>query len=133
MRCATLAVLAILMMAPALAGAPARASQVSPGKVDIVLVSGCIRERGAGNWMLVGATAPTPSNANAPAKSDIPVAHVNGTLEFRLIGVSEFELAKVRDQTVALKGLLIPATPISRLNITSLAPALPNCAPGAPK
>ena len=98
-----------------------------------MLVAGCLRERGAGNWMLVGATAPTPSNAVAPLKSEIPTAHVNGTLEFRLIGVSEFDLPKRRDQTVAVKALLIQATPVSRLNITSVAPALPDCAPGTAK
>ena len=126
--------LAVVVLAPAPSGAaPAAAAQASPAKVDIVLVAGCLRERGAGNWMLVGASAPTPSNANAPVKSEIPVAHVNGTLEFRLIGVSEFDLPKLRGQTVAVKALLIRATPVSRLNITSVVPALPNCAPGDAK
>ena len=125
---AALALLTVVVLAPAPAGAApaAVAAQASPGKVEIVLVAGCLRDRGSGNWMLVGATAPTPSNANAPTKSEIPTAHVNGTLEFRLIGVSEFDLPKLRGQTVAVKALLIRATPVSRLNITSVAPALPS-------
>lgn len=132
---AAFALLAVVGLAPAPpdAAPSAAAAQASPAKVDIVLVAGCLRERGAGNWMLVGATAPTPSNAVAPLKSEIPTAHVNGTLEFRLIGVSEFDLPKRRDQTVAVKALLIQATPVSRLNITSVAPALPDCAPGTAK
>jgi hypothetical protein len=132
MLSAAFALLAVVGLAPASSGA-APSAQAGPAKVDIVLVAGCLRERGSGNWMLVGATAPTPSNANAPTKGEIPTAHVNGTLEFRLIGVSEFDLPKLRGQTVAVKALLIRATPVSRLNITSVAPALPNCAPGDAK
>jgi hypothetical protein len=32
-----------------------------------------------------------------------------------------------------VKGLLIKDTPTSRLNVTSVAEALPSCAPSAPK
>ena len=129
-----LALLAVMVPAPSSGGLPtasAQAAQGNAGKVDIVLVAGCLRERSAGSWMLVGATAPTPSNANTPQKGEIPTAHVNGALEFRLIGVSEFDLATLRDQTVVVKALLIKASPVSRLNITSVVPALPNCPPGA--
>ena len=36
-------------------------------KVDIVAVTGCLRENPANTWMLVNATDPSPSNANAPS------------------------------------------------------------------
>ena len=51
-----------------------------------------------------------------------------GTKEFQLIGVSIFDLPSYRDQTVVLKGVLVPATPISRLNITSVVTLAPTCA-----
>lgn len=102
-------------------------------KVDIVSVTGCLREQGRDNWMLVAATDPLPSAANAPSKSEIPAAPPQGRNQFKLIGVSEFNLPAHKDQTVVVKGLYIKATPISRLNITSITPAVPNCAPSAAK
>ena len=44
----------------------------------------------------------------------------SGKNEFRLIGVSEFKLPAHRDHTVLVKGLHIKATPVSRLNVTSV-------------
>jgi hypothetical protein len=105
----------------------------SQNKVDIVQVVGCLREQGAGNWMLVSATEPEISNANAPPKSEIPTAPPAGKREFRLIGVSEFKLPDYRDHTVLVKALHIKATPISRLNITSVTDVAASCTPSAPK
>jgi hypothetical protein len=102
-------------------------------KVDIVKVVGCLREQGAGNWMLVAATEPEISNANAPPKNDIPAAPPAGKAEFRLIGVSEFNLPAHRDHTILVKALFVKAMPTSRLNITSVTEVAPTCMPGAPK
>jgi hypothetical protein len=105
----------------------------SQNKVDIVKVVGCLREQGAGNWMLVSATEPEISNANAPPKSEIPTAPPAGKGEFRLIGVSEFNLPAYRDHTVLVKALHIKASPVSRLNITSVTDVAATCTPSAPK
>lgn len=105
----------------------------APVKVDIVSVVGCLRERGANEWVLVAATDPVPSIANAPAKNEIPTTPVAGKNEFRLIGVSEFRLPEHRDHTVVVRGLQIKATPASRLNITSVVTAVTSCAPEAGK
>lgn len=102
-------------------------------KVDIVSVTGCLRETTPNNWTVVNATDPVPSNANAPQVKDIPATPPVGKNEFKLIGVSEFNLPSHKDQTVIVKGLLIKATPMSRLNITSITKMAPSCAAAAAK
>ena len=111
----------------------AAAQNPAPKKVEIVSVTGCLREQGAGNWMVVAATDPVPSNANAPLKRDLPTTPVTGSNQFKLIGVGEFNLPTYRNQTVVVKGLYIKATPVDRLNITSVTTAVSSCAETAPK
>ncbi len=117
----------------ALAGSIASAAQQpkqqskANAKIDIVSVTGCLREQPADNWMLVNATDPVPSIANAPPKSELPTTAPAGKNEFKLIGVSEFDLPLHKNHTVVVKGLFIKATPTSRLNMTSIATALPTC------
>jgi hypothetical protein len=101
--------------------------QATAQKIPIVSVSGCLKEAPAGTWTLSNATDPVPSSANAPPATDTPKTPPVGKNQFRLIGVSEFNLPAHRDHTVILKGLLIAATPISRLNITSVTMVAPNC------
>jgi hypothetical protein len=101
-------------------------------KVEIVSVTGCLKEATPNNWTLTSATDPTPSTANAPAAKDIPATAPAGRNAFKLIGVSEFNLPAHRDHTVVIKGLLIKAQPMSRLNMTSVTMVSPSCAP-APK
>src|SRR5205823_3216190 len=65
----------------------ALAAQAAPSaKVDIVSVTGCLKEATANNWTLTGATDPVPSSANAPAAKDIPKAPPSGRNAFKLIG-----------------------------------------------
>jgi hypothetical protein len=118
----------ILAVAAALAVAQASAS---PQKVPIVSVSGCLKEAPPGTWTLTNATSPAPSSANAVPPNEVPKTPAVGTNQFRLIGVSEFNLPAHKDHAVILKGLLIAATPVSRLNLTSVTMVAPNC-PAAP-
>ena len=97
-------------------------------KVEIVSVTGCLREPSAGTWTLTSATDPIPSSANAPAAKDIPSTPPAGKNEFRLIGVSEFNLPPHKGHTVIVKGLHIKATPVSRLNVTSVTMVSASCA-----
>ena len=122
----------LLLVAIGLAWWPPTVARAQ-NKIDIVKVVGCLREQGAGNWMLVAATEPQVSNANAPPKTEVPTAAPDGKLQFRLIGVGEFNLPAYRDHTVLVKALHIKAMPVGRLNVTSLTDALPHCAPSAPK
>ncbi|HET9832876.1 MAG TPA: hypothetical protein VFP91_14225 [Vicinamibacterales bacterium] len=96
-------------------------------KVEIVSVTGCLKEATPNTWTLTLATDPVPSNANAPAAKDIPSTPPSGRNSYRLIGVSEFNLPAHREQTVVIKGLFIKATPMSRVNMTSVTMVSPSC------
>jgi hypothetical protein len=115
----------IALVAVALVQTPA------PKKVDIVSVTGCLREQGP-NWMLVSATEPTPSVANQAQGADIPSTPPAGKNTFRLIGVGEFNLPQMKDRTVVIRGLFIKDK-VSRINVTSAVEAVATCAAGAPK
>ena len=101
-------------------------------QVEIVSVTGCLREQGAGNWVLVAATDPVPSMANQAPAAELPKVPPAGKNTFRLLGVGEFNLPQHRDRTVVIRGLLIKATPASRLNMTSSVEAVATCVAGAP-
>ena len=108
--------------------------QAPPAKktVEIVSVTGCLREQGANNWMLVAATDPVPSVANQAQGDDIPKAAPAGKNTYRLIGVSEFNFPQYRDRTMVIRGLFIKDK-VSRIKVTSAVEAVATCAPGAPK
>jgi hypothetical protein len=111
----------------------AAAAQAPAKKVEIVSVTGCLREPGANNWMVVAATDPVASVANQAQGDEIPKTPPDGKNAFKLIGVGEFGLPTLRDRTVVVRGLLIKAAPASRLNMTSIVEAVATCAPNAPK
>lgn len=121
---AILIALGMLSAVPALAGdaqpkpAPPKTAS-SPDKVAIVSVTGCIKQDGADGWMLTNATEPEPSIANATPKKDAAPPAL-GKNQFKLIGVSEYNLPGVKDHTVTVKALHIKATPVDRLNLTSV-------------
>jgi hypothetical protein len=106
-------------------------AQTPAKKVDIVSVTGCLREQG-GNWMLVAATEPVPSVANQAQGDDIPKTAPAGKNTFRLIGISEFNLPQMKDRTVVIRGPFIKDK-VSRINVTSAVEAVASCAAGAPK
>lgn len=116
--------LALSALSAAQAPAPKKA-------IEIVSVTGCVREQGT-NWMLVAATEPVPSLANQAAADDLPKAPPAGKNTFRLIGTSEFNLPQMRDHTVVIRGLFIKDK-VSRINVTSAVEAVSSCAAGAPK
>jgi hypothetical protein len=119
------AVFTTLFLSALLAQAPA------PKKVDIVSVTGCLREQGT-NWMLTAAADPVPSIANQAQGKEIPSTPPAGKNTFRLIGVSEFNFPTMKDHTVVIRGLFIKDK-VSRINVTSAVEAVASCAPGAPK
>lgn len=101
-------------------------------KVEIVSVTGCLREQGANNWMLVAATEPVPSIANQAQGADVPKVAPAGKHTFKLIGVSEFNFPQHRDRTMVIRGLFIKDK-VSRINVTSAVEAVASCVAGAPK
>jgi hypothetical protein len=108
----------------------AQAAPASP-KVEIVSVTGCLKEAAPDRWTLTSATDPVPSNANAPAAKDVPATPPTGKNVFSLIGVSQFNLPAHRDHAVIIKGLFIKATPMSRVNMTSVTMVSSSCAPAS--
>jgi len=113
------------------AGAVGRAQAPAPvQKVPIVAVTGCLAEQGA-TWSLTNATEPVPSIANGPPAGEAIKGPTSGTASYRLIGVSEFDLPAHKGHTVLVKGLLIKATPVSRVNVTSVTMVSSACAPAA--
>ena len=109
--------------------AVAAAQAASSTKVDIVSVAGCLKEPAPNDWRVLNATDPVASNANAPAAKDIPAAPPVGKNEFKLIGISEFNLPQHKDHAVIVKGLHIKVTPpgMSRLNVTSVTTIAASC------
>ena len=105
-----------------------QAAPHAANKVEIVSATGCLKEATPDHWTLTAATDPVASSANAPAAKDLPKTPPAGKNTFSLIGVSEFNLPAHRDQTVVIKGLFIKATPMSRLNMTSVTMVSPSCA-----
>ncbi len=122
-----------MMLGAFLAALLLQSSTAPTKKVDIVSVTGCLREPTANTWTLTAATDPVPSSANAPAAKDIPATPPAGHNQFRLIGVSEFNLPAHKGHTVIIKGLHIKATPVSRLNVTSVTMVAASCTDGAGK
>ena len=118
-------ILAVVLMAAAQAPAT--------NKVEIVSVTGCLREQGAGNWVLVAATEPVPSVANQAPAAELPKEPPAGKNSYRLLGVGEFSFPQHRDRTMVIRGLFIKAAPMSRINVTSAAEAVATCVAGAPK
>ena len=109
-------------------GSPASA-QTPPPKADVVAVAGCLKESPPGTWTLVNASDPVASVANAPSAKELAELPKGGKNEFRLIGVAVFNLPAHRDHAVVVKGLQIKATPVSRLNLTSVTMVAASCPP----
>jgi hypothetical protein len=99
-------------------------------KLDTVAVAGCLKETAANTWTLVNASDPVVSAANAPSPKEVAALPTQGKNDFHLIGVSIFNLPAHRNHAIVVKGLLIKATPISRLNVTSVTMVSETC-PGA--
>lgn len=119
----TLAIVTMLCLAGA-----AAAAQTS--KVPVVAVIGCVTAQGA-DWTLTSATEPVPSIANGPSPGEAIKGPTTGKNTYRLIGTSEFDLPAHKGHTVLVKGLLIKAAPVSRVNVTSVTMVSTACAPAA--
>lgn len=117
-----------LSLAALLAGIGLTPAQSPAGKVPVVAVVGCVVDQSP-NWMLTRATDPVPSIANGPAAGEALKGPTVGKNQYRLIGVSEFDLPSHKGHTVLVKGLFVTASPVSRVNVTSVTPVSNTCAP----
>ena len=105
-----------------------QAKPAAPAKADIVAVGGCLRETAPNIWMLSNASDPVVSlTANAPSAKEATTIAKSGKNEFRLTGVTVFNLPAHRGHSVLVKGLLNKDTPISRLNLTAVTMVSAEC------
>lgn len=102
----------------------------APAKVPVVAVIGCLTQDGA-NWRLTTATDPVPSIANGPPSGEAIKGPTTGKNDYRLIGVSEFDLPAHKGHTILVKGLFVKAEPQSRVNVTSVTMVSNACAAAA--
>ena len=116
-----------LALAAIVAAAPATAAQKPVEKIEPVAVVGCLKETSPGVWSLVNASEPVASNPNAPSPKELASLPKGGSHEFRLIGTGIFNLPAHRDHSVVVKGLPIKATPVGRLNVTSVTMVAEGC------
>lgn len=93
------------------------------GSMRVMGTLGCLVEED-GKWFLTNATEPVPGddidrNLDPKAK---------GELRFAVIGtVSEFSVPDHAGHKVRLKGLILDAEPVDRLQLTSLKHVAPSC------
>lgn len=125
------------LAAAACALAPQLVAQTQPvQKVDIVTVTGCLTQGPGDTWMLSNATDPvvvnripaTGASSEPPATTTTPATA--GKNRFRLIGTLELGVPAHKGHTVTIKGLLIPAQPDKRINLTSVQMVAATCTPG---
>jgi hypothetical protein len=115
-------IIAVLIAFPLLMHAQTPVPPPAHQRTSIMFVVGCLAEEN-GKWFLNNAgeafaVAGLPgSKTDNDPKADAPL----GKNRFSLIGnVEEFGPGKHKGQKVRVKGLLIKAQPVSRVNITSL-------------
>ena len=98
-------------------------------KIEVISVIGCLKQEAANGWRLANATDPAPSRAGTPSPDQIPKEPAVGKNQFKLIGVSEFPLNDKKDKTVYVRGMYIKASPLNRINITSVTTVATTCPP----
>ena len=80
----------------------AQSPSPSPTKVDVVAVAGCLRESAPDHWTLTNASDPVVSTANAPSPKELASLAKSGKNEFRLTGVTVFNLPAHRGHHVVV-------------------------------
>ena len=109
-------------------------------KVSVVTVTGCLTQGPANTWLLTNATDPVPvsgaakptSSATIPPLANSPrssTAAVSGKNRFKLIGILELNVPAHKGHTVMVRGLLIPAQPERRINLTNVQMVADSCSP----
>ena len=96
-------------------------AQTAPAqKLSVVAVTGCITQGQGDTWLLTGAGDPLA--ASSPSAAPKP-----GKNRYRLIGILELGVPDHKGHTVTVRGMVIPAKPESRINLTSVQMVAPTC------
>ena len=122
----SLSISALLTAAGAMA--PHVAGQIQPPqKLDVVSVTGCLTQGPGDTWVLTNATDPAPTNrtekmatTTTPSTAATTMPPAAGKNRFKLIGILELNVPSHKGHTVTVKGILIPAQPEKRINLTSV-------------
>jgi hypothetical protein len=106
-----------------------RQGQTRKRDAEIVMVVGCLAHRAGAMWIISNATEPIESNSPATTNAALEEAAAGalGTQTFQLLGIRFFEPERHNGHKVSVKGVLIKATPESRLNVTSLQTVRATC------
>lgn len=109
----------------AMPGAPGHRQDEKPNTpqvLEIGSVVGCLTADSAGNWLLTNADRPTLSQTEATSSVAVRAAEARplGGLRYRLLGVGPFSASSHRGKKVAVKGVFIDDSNVSRINVTSL-------------
>ena len=98
--------------------------------IQMVTVVGCLQQvSGDLPWMLEKATEGTPSETAFTSQDEVDESQDRalGTLEYRLLGVGEFDIEPHVGHKVQAKGLEVTLDGERRLNITSFQHLAPAC------
>lgn len=117
------AVVAMLSAAPETGLAGLSAS----GKNEVVSVMGCVKASGD-SWLLVQATAPTPATDGVKPAPKTPTFGGN---QFKLVGVTPFNLPSRNGQAVIAQGLVVKTRGEALFNVTSILTIAETCQPSA--
>jgi hypothetical protein len=98
----------------------ALAQTSSPQKLAVVAVTGCITQGQGDTWLLTNAGDPVAASAQTTAPKP-------GKNRYRLIGTLELNVPDHKGHTVTVRGMVIPAKPESRINLTSVQMVAPTC------
>lgn len=105
-------------------------SLAQEAEVQLVKVVGCLRQDSdALPFVIERATEATPATTPYTSEEEVSAAadQALGTLEYRLLGVSEFEVEPHVGHKVQAKGLQIVYDGELRLNLTSFQHVAPDC------
>lgn len=109
-----------------------------PGRAQLVAVTGCLSpDSGRDAWVLTNATEPVPAarpSEGDPAKwidtltVETAARQPSGTRTYMLMGVlEEFGISSHKGHKVLTQGLLVPASPAARVNVTSVRHVASSC------
>jgi len=100
-------------------------------EIQMVTVVGCLQQQTSGDlpWMLSKATEGTPSETAFTSQDEVDESkdRALGTLDYRLLGVGEFDIEPHVGHKVQVKGLEVMLDGERRLNITSFQHLAPAC------
>jgi hypothetical protein len=91
------------------------------GGLDIVAVVGCLEQSASGTWRLTHASDPVFSKTQATSMAELKeeAARPLGIQQYQLVGARVFNPTSHKGEKVAVKGVLIKDTNLSRINVTS--------------